>query len=429
MFSLDHRTPFPSLISAFLAWKGLLLAIALGSSVGPAYDTSSTLVSPEILSSKESPFDLATKLTRWDSIYFIENSRRSYLYEQEWAFGSGLPAVISALTQVLVNFGIQVNPSHRPSIGICVAHASHLLSVLVLYELGLVIWKNQRLAFIAALLHILSPAGLFLSAPYNESTYSLLSFVGYLFLAKGLLGQKKTFAHDVSVVASGMWFGFATTFRSNGLLNGIPFAVALAQELFAAPSLSSIRRRCALIIGGLAIAAGFIIPQLVAYQTFCSASSTTELRPWCTSRLPSIYSFVQEHYWNVGFLRYWTPPNIPLFLLAVPMLYLLINSGLEFIRRPLDPASQTPLPANPSHQAMLIRAMALSQLVLTILAITNYHIQIITRISSGYPLWYWWLTGLITDGKTFTFGCKVVRFMVMYATIQGALFAAFLPPA
>lgn len=113
----------------------------------------------------------------------------------------------------------------------------------------------------------------------------------------------------------------------------------------------------------------------------------------------------------------------------MPMLYLLIKSGLEFIRRPLNLAGQTPVPTNLSHQAMLIRAMALSQLILTFLAITNYHIQIITRISSGYPLWYWWLAGLIADGKTSTVGCKVVRFMVMYATIQGVLFAAFLPPA
>ncbi|KAI4860731.1 glycosyltransferase family 76 protein [Hypoxylon rubiginosum] len=429
MLSLDYRNPIPSLIGAFFAWKVFLSAIALGSSVGPAYDTSSTLLSPEILSSRESPFDLATKLTRWDSIYFIQASRRGYLFEQEWAFGSGLPTVISSLAQVLSIFGIQAHPSLESSIGTCVAHTSHLLSALVLYELGLVMWKNQRLSFVAALLHVLSPAGLFLSAPYNESTYALLSFSGYLFLAKGLLGQKKTFAHDVSLVASGMWFGFATTFRSNGLLNGIPFAIALVQELFTTPSLSSIRRRFALLIGGLAVAAGFIIPQLVAYQTFCSTPSPTNPRPWCTSRLPSIYSFVQGHYWNVGFLRYWTPSNIPLFLLAMPMLYLLIKSGLEFIWRPLSLANEPSITGTSSRQAMLLQAMASSQLILAVLAITNYHIQIITRISSGYPLWYWWLTGLIIDSKTSTVGSNIVRFMVMYATIQGVLFASFLPPA
>lgn len=96
---LDPRSPPKSLIGAFFAWKALLLAIAIGSGVGPAYDTSSTLVTPEIPTSNESTFDLATKLTRWDSIYFIQASRRGYLFEQEWAFGSGLPTVIVFFTQ------------------------------------------------------------------------------------------------------------------------------------------------------------------------------------------------------------------------------------------------------------------------------------------------------------------------------------------
>lgn len=132
---------------------------------------------------------------------------------------------------------------------------------------------------------------------------------------------------------------------------------------------------------------------------------------------------------NVGFLRYWTPSNIPLFLLAMPMLYLLIKSGLEFIWRPLSLANEPSITGTSSRQAMLLQAMASSQLILAVLAITNYHIQIITRISSGYPLWYWWLTGLIIDSKTSTVGSNIVRFMVMYATIQGVLFASFLPPA
>ncbi len=29
-------------------------------------------------------------------------------------------------------------------------------------------------------------------------------------------------------------------------------------------------------------------------------------RPWCSSRLPYVYGFVQSEYWNVGFMRYWT---------------------------------------------------------------------------------------------------------------------------
>ncbi|OTB10422.1 glycosyltransferase family 76 protein [Daldinia sp. EC12] len=429
MPSLYSEIPIKSLIGSFLAWKTLLLCFVIGSSVGPAYDTSTTLLSPEITSSHESLFDLATKLTRWDSIYFIEASRRGYLFEQEWAFGLGFPTIISYLSQGLSSLGINLNGSIEPLIGILVAHTSHLLSVLVLYQLGLVVLGNKHFSFIAALLHILSPAGVFLSAPYNESTFALLSFTGYLFFAKGLLGPKRTFAHDVSLVASGMWFGFATTFRSNGLFNGIPFAVALAYEVRMPPTLSSIRRRLSLMLGGLVIAVSFVVPQLAAFQIFCSVPSGTRLRPWCKSMFPSIYSYVQARYWNVGFLRYWTPSNIPLFLLAMPMIYILMTSGIELIRRPLGITSKGPNPGNNSHLAVLVRSMALSQLILAVLAITNYHIQIITRISSGYPLWYWWLARRIADKDTSAFGTNIVRFMIMYAAIQGALFASFLPPA
>lgn len=95
MSALDLQHPVRSLIGAFAAWKTLLLAIAIGSGVGPAYDTSTTLVSPLVLSPKESAWDLATKLTRWDAIYYVQSARRGYLFEQEWAFGSGLPTVIA----------------------------------------------------------------------------------------------------------------------------------------------------------------------------------------------------------------------------------------------------------------------------------------------------------------------------------------------
>ncbi|KAI0835074.1 glycosyltransferase family 76 protein [Hypoxylon sp. FL0890] len=427
--STAAKKPIRSLLGTFFAWKALILFIVIGSGVGPAYDTSSTLLSPEIASSNESAFDVATKLTRWDAIYFVQASLRGYLFEQEWAFGSGLPTVISFLSQVLSGFGVESDGTLEPLVGICISHISHLLSVLVLYQLGLVVCRDQLLSFVAALLHILSPAGIFLSAPYAESTFALLSFTGYLFLAKGLLGPKRTFAHDVSLVASGMWFGFAATFRSNGLFNGIPFAAALAQELTTPPTLLSIRRRCALIIGGLSIAVGFAAPQLVAYQIFCSASSESELRPWCTSGLRSIYLFVQERYWNVGFLRYWTPSNIPLFLLAMPMIYLLLMSGLEIMKRPLSIVPEKSNAVDSPHLPLLVRSMALSQLVLAILAVTNYHVQVITRISSAYPLWYWWLAGAVLDKRGSKFGGRVVRYMIMYAAIQAPLFASFLPPA
>lgn len=94
MASLDDR-PVRSLIVAFVAWKALLLLIAAGSSVSAPYDTSTSLLSPLSGSFNESVFDLPTRLTRWDAIYFVQVARRGYHFEQEWAFGSGLPALIA----------------------------------------------------------------------------------------------------------------------------------------------------------------------------------------------------------------------------------------------------------------------------------------------------------------------------------------------
>lgn len=153
----------------------------------------------------------------------------------------------------------------------------------------------------AALLHIVSPAGLFLSAPYQESTFALLSFLGYLLLAHGCLGPSRCIRQDAAIVGSGILFGLATLFRSNGLLSGVSFAVFALAELhrLATSSLTfaRLRRLAALGVGGLSVAMGSLVPQTLAYQTFCAEPSGAALRPWCLKTLPSIYSFVQEKYW------------------------------------------------------------------------------------------------------------------------------------
>ncbi|KAI0142894.1 glycosyltransferase family 76 protein [Xylariaceae sp. FL1272] len=424
-----YDKPIRSLISVFCLWKIFLLAIVLGSGVGPAYDTSSTLLSPERSTSSEPFLDLASKLTRWDAIYFIQSSRRGYAYEQEWAFARGLPVLVASVAKAFTWLGVSNQDSLEPLVGIFVANASHLLSALVLYTLGQVMWGNKQVSFIAAALHILSPAGLFLSAPYSESPFALFTFLGNLVFAKAVLSTKPTLAHDISLVAAGLWFAIAVNFRSNGLLSGLPFAVELCREMMSPITARSIRRRLALVIGGSALAVGFAVPQFIAYQTYCNGSQGSELRPWCTKRLPSIYTFVQQHYWNVGFLRYWTLPNLPLFLLAGPVLYLMAISGLDFISQPRQLGNPMKRLSGAPNQVVLVRSMAAIQIVLTTLAITNYHIQIITRLSSAYPIMHWWLADLITRKDSVKFTQGVVTFMVMYASIQGALFASFLPPA
>jgi phosphatidylinositol glycan class V len=183
---------------------------------------------------------------------------------------------------------------------IAVANVAHLLSALVLYRLGRVVWRDHTLSLVAALLHVISPAGLFLSAPYAESSFALLSFSGYLVFALGCRADQRPACRDLYTILAGVLFGLATLFRSNGLLNGTLFAWEVLRQLprlRQGPTVDSLRRLLALGVGGVCVAAGSIGPQAAAYWRFCSGVSGAELRPWCRGYLPSIYTFVQQHYW------------------------------------------------------------------------------------------------------------------------------------
>lgn len=81
---------------------------------------------------------------------------------------------------------------------------------------------------------------------------------------------------------------------------------------------------------------------------------------------------------------------------------------------------------------MLFR-LAVPQGLLAVMALTSYHVQIINRISSGYPLWYWYLVSTAMDSfqdRHKHRGLPIAaQAMVAYALIQGVLFGSFLPPA
>jgi phosphatidylinositol glycan class V len=143
---------------------------------------------------------------------------------------------------------------------------------------------------------------------------------------------------------------------------------------------------------------------------------------------------------HVGLFRYWTLSNFPLFLLAMPCLIILLISSRWAWKYPTSSLSS--IPENKQSRRAFDRGslirLAMPQAVLALAAFTTYHVQIINRLSSGYPLWYIWLASmiavpteqlqadLIRERKTTQW---MVRVVVIYAIVQGGLFASFLPPA
>ena len=44
------------------------------------------------------------------------------------------------------------------------------------------------------------------------------------------------------------------------------------------------------------------------------------------------YGYVQDKYWNVGFLRYFELRQLPNFILAAPVIYLVLAHSARFFR-------------------------------------------------------------------------------------------------
>ena len=192
--------------------------------------------------------------------------------------------------------------------GILIAHVSHLLSVIILYDLSQSLCRPRReyerttLALLAALLHVVSPAGVFLSAPYAEGPFALLNFLGFHLYIRAYRNEAiiNRINRDGSLLAAGLLFGFATMFRSNGLLSGLIFAYDATSITWMIVQsrnvLDHIHSLCVTVVGGSLVAMGSVLPQYLAFLEYCSKPAE-DARPWCTHLVPSIYSWVQSHYW------------------------------------------------------------------------------------------------------------------------------------
>lgn len=119
------------------------------------------------------------------------------------------------------------------------------------------------------------------------------------------------------------------------------------------------------------------------------------------------------------------------------MLSLLLTSSVTTLRRrsPVSPQRRNTntsiVTSTGTGTSTSVPELALPQLVLALAAATSFHVQIINRVASGYPAWYATVADWVLErgGGGGVRGKWTVRAMVMYALVQGVLFAGFLPPA
>ena len=299
-------------------------------------------------------------LVQWDGIHFLNIALRGYDSVLSHAFFPGLPLMMRILRSVVGD--VCGDPARDLALfGLVFVQASSVVAAVGLYRLSCGVLGNEQAAYRSTLFYIFSSSNIFMSALYTESPFSMLTFWGlYWLYVRG------------SFIWSAVLFACGCLFRSNGVL-AIFYIGAVA-----------VKRRQ--LYEGL-VASLFIYLPYLLYSTwsrnvYCEGVSAQE---WCAFK--SIYGHVQSAFWNVSFLSYWKWGNWPYFLLMAPTLVVALHAPFYWLKDfRLHKNHNT-------HFSKLVDALPflLQMGVLTAFTVFIANCQILTRILSSCPLYFWTL--------------------------------------
>ncbi|OLY80369.1 GPI mannosyltransferase 2 [Smittium mucronatum] len=219
--------------------------------------------------------------TRWDSFYFLHIAQNGYVYEQENAFFPMYP--------LLINF--------------------------------LAITGTHSIFFFFSNNYTLNPLDL-----------HFFPFLVVLFPLRALIGEQLVYMLSGIIVSNLSFVGSAVALYRLGLVlfGNEPFAYLSTilycicpAGIFMSAMYIFFGRLFHVCILALISVSGLVIFQVQGYHGFCiSIQPRPGDSPWCYDQFPLIYNYVQDHYWGVGFLRYYTLKQLPNFVFALPMVIL-----------------------------------------------------------------------------------------------------------
>lgn len=330
------------------------------------YDKSTSLVSNEAFSF----------LLRWDAIYFYEIINNGYSVEHSMAFFPAYPFIVRYLSNV-------INIS-KLNMGVLVSNLLFVLNTIILYKLTLRRYKKE-IAYNTVLFFVLNPASIVHSSLYSESLYTFFFLSGFY-----ALERKYEFL-------SVLFFSLTTITRSNGILNAIFF----------------FNRK--FTIKSIIYMTHVLIP-FILFQSYCYQA--LGLKSW---RIP--YSYIQEKYWKIGFLKFYTSVNIPNLIIGIPFVVFTSYCIISFIKTKMRIGRKYFLNALNQNTIFLI-LLLIFQVFMCIFFI---HMQILFRFISYNPMFYWFMATMHQkNGLFFKIICIGYFF---YGFAYAVLFGAFFPPA
>ena len=369
--------------------------------------------------------------TSWDGEHFVALALDGYAFEHQHAFYPGLPiATRAVVTTVKRAVGATGADDARDA---CATRAAattlntiaFAASVEALYAPSRELPKDDALAEAAATLYAMNPANVFYGSAYTEAGFAYAQFV-----AGTMLQENK-------MLASGVAFGVATMFRSNGVLCVVPLLAHAGREVFLllrnAEDATRHRRAArhvkrAMLAVALAIAPHYAFA-LFGDMRYCNGALFDGAeRPYCRPKswrtlyglVPSgMYSCIQKRYWNLGFMSSYRPRNLGNVLLGAPAIALGFYLSKRFA------FSQDERAFVKDAQRVFVGAYFAQLAMMTVIAATYMHVQVATRFLSTSPAMYWGLASLGRDSVPWR--RVVAAYHVAYALVGAALFANFYP--
>mmetsp|Transcript_44483 Transcript_44483/g.108661 ORF Transcript_44483/g.108661 Transcript_44483/m.108661 type:complete len:448 (-) Transcript_44483:142-1485(-) len=440
--------PPARVLAAAMSYRAFLVALSLAShAVLGDYDSSTRLLYPA-----ESPGGVcglargaAMAFDKWDSVHMMRAADEGYVNEHQHAFYPLLPLAARAMRPALSLIMPGCDERSLLVLAACaLSHASAVLALWPMHRLSCTHLPTEKAAEVATLLFALQPSSPFTLVPYTEALFSLLALSSQVQVEKG------------NVLQAALLMALASGLRSNGVLLPVFFLLPLLLQFLRPSAARPTLPKALLIIVALAFS---VLPHVVftlygaglycfpaqlqrflalagagqGWQALGRAAQGGGGRPWCNSGwaspLSNIYSYVQGHYWGVGFLRYYQPEQVPNFLLAAPAILSSLAGCTQFLRARSDGKSSEYLGAG-----------ALSYVLhcgfLTIFALLCINVQVSTRLLSSCPATYWFAARVLLEGvdlraegsRQVSVGAQcLVAYHVGYSCVGTVLFSTFLP--
>ncbi|XP_066960453.1 GPI mannosyltransferase 2 isoform X1 [Macrobrachium rosenbergii] len=383
-------------------------------------------------------------LVRWDAQYFLHIAEYGYTHENTLAFFPVFPMLVRLIGNIL-HFPLQYVMNYHSVLilsSVILNFYMFVKTASILHRLSEEVLKSEVLAYKAAILFCINPATVFFTAPYSECLFAFFTFSALL------VNQSQ------STTRSAFPFALASSVRSNGLVN---IGFILYRKLLDCNNYYHKIRNATtesgqlslllvvvltfnytlipLFVGCFLVMLPFAIFQMWCYLTYCGEEgSSPSLAPhlemfvrsnflhspdlgeaeWCYNYPPLAYSHVQDKYWEVGLLRYYEVRQVPNFMLALPVVMIVIcHAALYMVDNPqicwsfgipqpsVDGKGNKKKPHSwpdkgiNSWRVFVYTAHSLGLCAFCVLCI---HVQVTTRLlCSSCPVIYWFAAHLLTD--------------------------------